>query len=528
MLTRTAKRPSDKDEQQRRKPVMAANIEQPRAVRPMNIGMPDVPLTNARPELAQVAQVMPARPVYTDDGYLNNNLNVPLTPARASIAAISGEPVRRPVYTDDGYLNNNLSIKPSPERIAAFTAPAPPSSDALDVHVPQRPRDAAGIPLDESPMEKHERLRLGFDALQKRGARKDHDSPFLNIIKGMGIRALQGFNSTGGDLKNRLAGALGGSIEGGIENGITGNMDEKMMFEKHLDEQRAGVDEAAKMVQQSQSLESAAYDNAIKAARPAADAADRKQKLAIEQAKIQSRFDLETQRQMNRTEMQRQKDEKEGKNWKPITQNGKVFKQYDDHQEPLINSATGEQEVDLLNMPIETTSENGAAGYAKFGEILSSDATKAYRQQMFEWGATKENAGIGADNAKTGQEYQAGVSERAAKIQGYEAEQRGLIDEQQRLQAAGDGIQEQIAQLGANTELSPDVRAAKIADLNKQLGDVENKFGAAKLKFTELEGKKNLPMPAPRALRPAINAPKAAAAARKTVPASKDPLGLFR
>jgi hypothetical protein len=49
-------------------------------------------------------------------------------------------------------------------------------------------------------------------------------------------------------------------------------MDEKMMFEKHLGEQRAGVDEAAKMVQQTQSLESAAYDNAIKAQRPALDA----------------------------------------------------------------------------------------------------------------------------------------------------------------------------------------------------------------------------------------------------------------
>ena len=107
----------------------------------------------------------------------------------------------------------------------------------------------------------------------------------------------------------------------------------------------------------------------------------------IEQDKISARFKSETQRQLNRLEVLREKDSLAGKQWTAVSRNGKFYKKYKSGQEePLIDSSTGEQERDLLNEPIETTSETGAKGYAKFGTVLSTEATKAYRDATLELG----------------------------------------------------------------------------------------------------------------------------------------------
>lgn len=103
-----------------------------------------------------------------------------------------------------------------------------------------------------------------------------------------------------------------------------------------------------------------------------------------ERTALNAKFDLEAQKQLNRLQMIIQKDRLSDENFKGVvSRNGKFYRQFKNgKEEPVINPATGEQEVDLLNSPVETTSENGTKGFAKFSQILTSEATKNYRDAI--------------------------------------------------------------------------------------------------------------------------------------------------
>lgn len=199
-----------------------------------------------------------------------------------------------------------------------------------------------------------------------------------------------------------------------------------------------------------------------------AQTADIQRRPEKERAALQAKFDLEARRQQGRIDLQRQKDESEGKKWKQTSRNGLFFKQYaDGREEPLVNPTTGEQERDLLEMPIETTSENGTRGFTTFGKIMTADATKAYR-----------DATLALDRdrfAETQKQNQINNQFRAQQMQTARSNFVELLN-----------LRKQALQLQAQAQTSRDTNQAATAA--KQAQDAETKIAALKALWLQRVG----------------------------------------
>lgn len=208
-------------------------------------------------------------------------MSAPLTIQRPSnyIAPPIGDDLPVPLTTvplppADG---NNLPFRPAPPLpTPLLSRPLPPADGS---NLPFRTPDAmsaADAPPSEALAPKSRRDQA-IDAYLAEKDRKitDHTkNPFLNILTGMGIRALQGFNNsqgTGARFQDRLFSALGAGAAGGVEGGVTGTVDENFMHDRRLAKLGGDVSTATAMEKQDQELQKGAYANAIAAQRPILD-----------------------------------------------------------------------------------------------------------------------------------------------------------------------------------------------------------------------------------------------------------------
>lgn len=182
-------------------------------------------------------------------------------------------------------------------------------------------------------------------------------------------------NAAMGALLGLSTGGIGGAVVGGIQGATNRNYNEQLDDKRELAQlyPRLKQQQESETIQTNQQARQAQTQDILR--RPEKEAQAR-----------QDKFDLESKKQLGRMEVLQAKEASEGKKWTLITKNGKFFKKFPDREEPLIDPTTGQQETNLLEMPIETTSENGVKGYTKFGTILNAEATKNYRDAMVKLG----------------------------------------------------------------------------------------------------------------------------------------------
>ena len=144
-------------------------------------------------------------------------------------------------------------------------------------------------------------------------------------------------------------------------------------------EQRADADQLRKLggqYQQAAANEEFQNTQGLKQAQTA----DVIRRPAKERQAFEQKMVLQMQNQAARLNAQAEKFKAENASFdKMITKNGQFYAQYKDGKQVPLTGPDGQPEKDLLNTPVEYTTESGAKVFMKGSQLGNVEATKAYR-----------------------------------------------------------------------------------------------------------------------------------------------------
>lgn len=221
-------------------------------------------------------------------------------------------------------------------------------------------------PLEQTEKELYRRQNKNWKVKQKDGGDGDNDHNWWDVVKNAGL----GF----------ARGGIGGAISGAISGAVDENTDEKFFNDMQLGR-----------LQNQFGVQSKIADDKLGREYKQAQLGDIKDRPAKEKRAQEFKFIQEAQKQINRLQVLQAKEASEGKKWKLETRDGKYYKKYADREEPLIDSTTGEQEIDLINRPEAVQVEDGVNAdgtkkyktvYVKGGQSANLEASKNYRDAV--------------------------------------------------------------------------------------------------------------------------------------------------
>lgn len=330
-------------------------------------------------------------------------------------------------------------IVPSPAPTAATTAPVVPYS------------------AFESPRAGYEQQLAGLGA--KDYSKAIYVNPETGDTSGKGgagyvLEKAAGLErdknwSTGDKVTSAIVGALRGLGRGGILGAAAGAVEagtNRNYQEQYADEQNKN--RLLGKIATQQKLDDFNTNEIVKQTqigevlrRPEKEAAAAQAKIDLEQNKVKARVESETQKFNNRMSVLDKQQKFAGNNWEKYTdENGKIWKKYKDGAkslEPVINPATGEQDINPGEQFYETVSPiTGQPVKIKGNQLFSGESSIAAGNAQREQQANKDNVSNLGDWQKivdgNAQKRVALVNEGNAKInQSYELEKQATTAEQQ-------------------------------------------------------------------------------------------------
>lgn len=301
-----------------------------------------------------------------------------------------------------------------------------------------------------------------------RGVDRDTDHNWWDVVKsigaGIGRTALQA-NAQGRQME--LGEFLGSALGGGIGGGVNRNYDEQFVDEVKLQglDQKIGRQMAQDSEKAKQDLLKAQVD------RTKADTLDTLTKPAREKAEQQARIDLE-----------RMKEEAEGKKWKPTTRNGKYYKQYNDGREEPLLDAEGKQEVELREVPVKTIVD-GQEVWTIGDKVIDRKIAEEYRQAQMTMDADKYNATEINNYTESLDKWASDAQQAQNKITQLKADGQGKLTEADQLESQANAIQEtdEFGEVIPATGAAKRALQAKAAELRREGASLHRQASEYKL-----------------------------------------------
>jgi hypothetical protein len=273
-----------------------------------------------------------------------------------------------------------------PEAVAPEQAmpaqPVQPVSNVYPVTPEVQPTPPAIYPVPRSASTQEE-----INAIRDKDYSKAVMDEQGNVVKPAGVNRDKKWSTLekiGNAAMGFLVGAGQGGLGGGIVEGVRGatdrNYNEKLADKRQLAElyPRQKQEQQQEVFQATQQARQAQTNDILR--RPEKEKQER-----------EAKFEMEAQKQLGRIQVLKEKEAAEGKKWTLITKNGKFVKKYPDHEEPLIDPTTGQQEENLIEKPEEITVQDGVNPdgtpryrkmYMKGGQYANLKSNEAYRDAV--------------------------------------------------------------------------------------------------------------------------------------------------
>lgn len=222
----------------------------------------------------------------------------------------------------------------------------------------------------------------------------------------------------------------------------------------------------------------------------------------------------EEQEQQSRIDLQRMKNNAEGKKWVEKVRNGKYYKHFGDGREEPLLDAQNKQVVELTKLPIEVEID-GQKVYTTGDKKIDRQIAEDYRQASINLEVDKYNTTEANDYTEKLDKWATEEVKRGTEVTKLRSEGQGKLTQ-------ADQLQEQADSMNTTDDIGDPIPSMVTAK-NSLLSQVAQlrREGAAQNRQAD----ESKPLPKPSKPKASLSAPKLSG---KTVPKSKDPAGLYQ